>query len=103
MVSGSDAVEQCDTDGERAYGVAIYGVTADEINQGKLASVLTDGRAIVEASVAINEGQNVTTTNDGRAKVAASGDWIIGMCDEPSGAAGDECSVDLTKGGHLLA
>jgi hypothetical protein len=99
----TDSVTPCDTDGEDAYGVVLYSVSAAEILKGKLASVQTDGRAILEASEAIAAGQHVKTTNDGRAGVATTGDVVLGMCDEPATGVGNECSVDLSKrGGGVL-
>lgn len=91
----TDSVEMCDTDGEKAYGVVQYSVSAAEILKGKLASVQTEGRAILEAGEAINAGQPVKTLNDGRAGVATTGDVAIGECDEPASGAGVECSVHL--------
>src|SRR6266404_3106243 len=94
----TDSVEQCDTGGEDAYGVAIYSVSTLEIAKGKLVSVQTDGRAIVEAASAVGAGEYVTTDGDGKGVVATSGDVVLGMCDEPGGGtAGDEISVDLSK------
>lgn len=94
-----ETVKAVDTAGEIAYGVSLFSVSAAEINRGKGASVIIEGRAIVEASAAIAVGQLVSTTNDGRAKVAASGDYILGMCDEPAAGAGNECSVHLEISG----
>jgi Uncharacterized conserved protein (DUF2190) len=102
VADGNDEVEQCDADGEDAYGVAIFSVSTAEIAKKKLVSVHTDGRAIVEASEEIKVGEPVKTTNDGRAGVATTGDVVLGMCDEPAADAGSECSVDLSKRGGTL-
>jgi hypothetical protein len=99
LTVGSDAVDPCNTAGELAYGVAVFSVSAAEIAKGKLASVQTEGRAVVEASAAINRGQMVTTDNQGRAAVAATGNFILGVCDEPATGAGTECSVLLNFAG----
>lgn len=92
-----ETVIQCDSAGEAAYGVAVYSVSTAEIAKGKGCSVLTDGRAIVEAGSALPVGTLVATDADGKAVGAASGDAIAGMVDEPALLAGDECSVDLSK------
>ena len=103
VADGTDSVEMCDTGGEDAYGVALYSVSTDEIDKGKLVSVQTDGRAIVEAVTAITEGQYVATDSDGKANVATTGDVVLGMCDEPGGGTtGDEISVDLSKRSGII-
>lgn len=100
--SDGETVKQCDTLGEHPYGVALYGVSVAEIAKGKGASVLTEGRAIVEAAEALAVGTMVTTDANGKAKTAATGHWCAGMVDEPSTADATECSVDLSKGGHKI-
>jgi predicted RecA/RadA family phage recombinase len=94
-----ETVKACDTNGELAYGVSLFSVSNAEINRGKGASVIIEGRAILEASEAIAVGQLVSTTNDGRAQVATTGEYIIGVCDEPATGAGKECSVHLERSG----
>lgn len=90
-----ETAKQCDTLGELAFGVSLFSVSASEITKGKGVSVITDGRAIVEASAAIPVMSLVSTAADGRAKVAAAGEYIIGICDEPAAGAGNQCTVDL--------
>jgi hypothetical protein len=99
LTTASDAVDPCSVAGELAYGVALFSVSAAEITKGKLASVMVEGRAIVEASAAINRGQLVATTNVGKAAVATTGQFVLGICDEPSTADTTECAVVLTPGG----
>ena len=94
-----ETVKQCDTLGEKAYGVALFSVSSAEILKGKGCSIMTEGRAIVEAAAALAVGAVVTTDATGKAAAAASGNWILGVVDEPASGAGAECSVDLTKGG----
>lgn len=91
-----ETVKQCDTAGEAAFGVSEFDVSTAEIAKGKGVTCHTEGRAILEASEAIAVGQAVATTNDGRAKVATSGNYILGVCDEPASGAGNECSVMLS-------
>jgi hypothetical protein len=94
-----ETVKPCDTAGEKAFGVALFSVSAAEIVKGKGVSVFVDGRAIVEASAALAVGAVVTTDNVGRAAAAATGNWILGVVDEPASGAGAECSVLLSAGG----
>lgn len=98
-----ETVRACDTSGEKAYGVSLFSVSNAEINRGKGASVIIEGRAILEAAEAIAVGDLVSTDNVGRAQVANSGDFILGMCDEPAAQAGNECSVHLENAGAKAA
>jgi hypothetical protein len=101
-MSADQTVVQCTVAGERVYGVSMFSVTVGEIAKGKGASVLTDGRCVVEASEAIAVGQPVATAADGRAKIATTGNFIAGTCDEPASGAGAECSVDRTGAGGVV-
>jgi hypothetical protein len=101
--SDGETVKQCDTGGELAFGVSMFSVSASEITKGKGASVITEGRAIVEASEALAVGDPVATAADGRAAVAVSGDTVLGSIDEPATAEGNECTVHLWASGTVLA
>lgn len=94
-----ETVIQCSVDGESCFGVSMFSVSLAEIAQGKGCSVVTDGRAIVQAAAAIDVGVQVTTDVDGKAKAAAAGDQILGITDEPSLGADDYCSVYLDNMG----
>lgn len=100
--SADQTVVQCTVAGELAIGVSFFDVSAAEITKGKGASVLTEGRAIVEAGAAVAIGAKVTTDNQGRAITAATGNQVLGVCDEPAGGAGSECSVHLSLGGGVV-
>jgi hypothetical protein len=100
--SADQTVIQCSVAGEIAHGVSLFDVSAAEITKGKGASVLTEGRAIVEAATAITIGAKVTTDNQGRAAVAATGNNVLGICDEPASGTGAECSVHLGIGGGVV-
>lgn len=83
-------------------GVSLFAVSLAEIDKGKHASVLTIGRAIVEAgNNTPTIGGPATTDASGRAIAAASGNFILGYFDEvPDGVdAGYEVSVALTNAG----
>jgi Uncharacterized conserved protein (DUF2190) len=99
--SADQTVVQCTVLGETACGVALFDVAAAEITKGKGASVLTEGRAIVEAAAAIAIGAKVTTNASGQAITAATGNNVLGICDEPASGAGAECSVHLGIGGGV--
>lgn len=98
-----ETVVQCDHDGESAYGVSLYSVSSAEILRGKGVSVLTEGRAVVEAAGAIAVDDPVSTSANGRAQVAQTGDIILGRCDEPASTAGHECSVSLSTSSHAVS
>jgi len=91
-----ESVLQCNTAGEAAYGVSLFSCSVAEATRGKGVSVITDGRAVVEAGGTVNIGQLVTTDVNGRAVVAATGNYIIGMCDENGGGGtGTELGIML--------
>lgn len=91
--------------GDMVCGVSQFEVTAGEITKGKGASVRTEGRTEMEASMAINVGDEVAIAADGRAQTAAgaaAGARIIGVCDgHPSTLAGHRISVHLNLPGRL--
>lgn len=97
-----ETVKQCDTLGEFCYGVSLFSVSVAEISRGKGASVIIDGRAVLESAGAINAGTPVSSDALGRAKAAAAGEYICGWCDEPSTGAGNDCSVVLDKAGKFV-
>jgi Uncharacterized conserved protein (DUF2190) len=76
-------------------GVSKFSVSTTEIAHGKGCSVIIDGRAIVEASAALTQGTVVSVDSSGRAAAASSGNYVLGIVDEPAAAAGDYCSVLL--------
>jgi Uncharacterized conserved protein (DUF2190) len=94
-----ETVKQCDTLGEGAYGVSLFSTSSAEILKGKGCSVITDGRAVLEAAAAIAVGAAVTTDAVGRAITAVTGNQILGYCDEPATALGNDCSVMLGRAG----
>lgn len=98
-----ETVKQCDTQGERAFGVSLFSVSSGEITRGKGASIFTEGRAIVEAGAALAVGVEVMTDASGRAVAATAGNYILGVVDEPSGGTGQECSVVLSVASHAKA
>lgn len=83
-------------------GVVQHDVTADEINQGKGASICRIGATLMEASEAITVGTLVSVSANGRAAVASTGEVAIGICDEPAAGAGEYCRVTLDLPGRLM-
>ncbi len=79
-------VDQCDTEGEWALGVAKTPVSLsntqglDEVTAGKGVAVQVHGVAWVEASEAIAIGVEVGVGSDGTAITADSGDYVAGRC-----------------------
>ena len=101
--STGETVKQCDTQGEVAFGVSLFSVSSAEVLRGKGASVITDGRAIVEAGAQVAIGAAVMADATGRAITATSGNFILGYCDENAGgAAGDELGIALTLAGSKV-
>ena len=95
-----ETVKACDTQGENAYGAALFSVALAEVAKGKGCSVIIDGRAIVEAGATVPMGSLVMTAADGRAIVATTGNYILGYVDENGGgSAGDELGVVLILAG----
>lgn len=89
--------------GEPLAGVAKFSVSLAEIDKGKGCSVIMSGRAIVTASVQLDVGDVVTSDANGEAKVAAAGDWIGGVVDEPAANVGDDCTIVITCDGSKAA
>jgi len=92
---GTQSVTPITAVGDISVGVALFSVSAAEIIKGKKASIMTDGRVVMEAGVAITEGSVVYLDSVGRATNVATGATRIGVCDEPSSGTGAECSVSL--------
>lgn len=84
--------------GDNPCGVALFSVSSAEILKGKKASVMTEGRVVMEADGAITIGSKVYLAADGRASATATSATLIGICDEPALADGNECSVHLWAG-----
>ncbi len=101
VATDGETVKACDTQGENSYGVSLFSVSSMEIARGKGASVITDGRAIVEAGATVALGDLVMTDSVGRAITATTGNYILGQCDENGGgAAGDELGIVLSLAGN---
>lgn len=94
-----ETVKQCDAVGEQAYGVALFSVSVAEIAKGKGCSVITGGRAVVEAGAALPIGTQVSCDASGRAIVAIATHQVLGMVDEPAAGIGNDCTVNIRFGG----
>lgn len=82
-------------------GVAQVGVTAGELARGKGVSVRRMGATEMECSAAIAVGALVGMAADGRCKTAATGERVIGVCDEATAGAGERARVTLNLPGFL--
>jgi hypothetical protein len=102
-ITGEQQVSQCSVAGENAIGVAIFSVSTAEIAKGKGASVIEEGRAIVEAGVALVVGNKVATDNQGRAVVAVATNHVLGVVEKGASGAGSECTVHLAGVAGILA
>ena len=81
--SAANSVEECDSQGEAAMGVAV-----ETQANGEAVSVwmLSDGGIIpVEASASITVLDEITTGTAGKAEAAATGDVILGAVVEAAG------------------
>jgi predicted RecA/RadA family phage recombinase len=92
---GTQSVTPCTAEGDMVIGVALFSVSATEITKGKKASVMTEGRVVMEGAAAISEGTAVGIDGSGRAIAVNTGARIIGICDEPCAGVGLDCSVAL--------
>lgn len=90
-----ESVAPVSSQGETGLGIAQYGVTADEIDKGKGASVRLEGISIWVAGASITRGQKVTCQADGQCEPASSGDHVWGIAQQ-DGEAGDQIAVALS-------
>jgi hypothetical protein len=74
------------------------GVTMAAILDGYAGDVQIEGRAIVEAGVAITIGQKITGGTGGKAAVATAAQYIIGEAASAASADGQLFEVDLNPG-----
>jgi hypothetical protein len=84
-------------------GVAQVAVSAPEIVRGKGVSVRRMGATEWECSAAIAIGALVAMAADGRCKTAATGERVVGMCDEATLNAGERARVTMISGAGFLA
>ena len=84
-------------------GVAQVGVSAGEIVRGKGVSVRRMGATEWECSAAIAIGALVAMAADGRCKTAATGERVVGICDEATLNAAERARVTMISGVGFLA
>lgn len=97
-LDGDQKVRRSDALGQRALGVAVMDISADEAARGKSTAVMTLGIAYVEAGAAIARDAMVTTDATGRAVTAAGGNAIMGRARKAAGGAGELVPVFLSGG-----
>lgn len=88
---------------DQIAGVAQVAVSAGEILKGKGCQVRRMGATEWECSAAIAVGVPVAMAADGRCKTAATGERVVGICDEPTSNAGERARVTLNGGAGFLA
>lgn len=91
--TGPSTVEDCDTQGEGASGVAWAGAA-----DGEAVRVIRDGVALVEAGAAITAGASIMTDNVGRAITATATNKILGKVTEAASGPGDFIHAELQVG-----
>lgn len=102
-LSTADAVTPVTAEGDLVLGVAQFGVTADEITQGKGASVRVSGISLVKVGVGgVTVGTVVVSDAAGLAIASNSGARPLGVC-LATGVEGDYVPVLLTPGLPLVA
>ncbi len=90
----------CDTAGEAALGV-LLAQTPDEVAAGDAVSVQIKDVGLWLSGGSFDCGALLATDASGHAVEAQTGDFILGMALEASGAAGQLCRVQLVKGGFM--
>jgi len=92
---GTQKVTPVTAEGDMVIGVALFSVSAAEFAKGKKASVMTEGRVVMESAGAISEGAAVGIDGTGKAIAANTGARFIGICDEPCTGSGQDVGVHL--------
>jgi len=100
---GSETINICDTQGEKAIGVAQEELTASDATNSRIGNVQILGVSRVIAGAAITEFANVTVGADGRAEPAILGDVVVGIAMNAAAADGDHFDVLLTPSGYIVA
>lgn len=77
--TGARTVDQCDTAGEVALGVAMHDVDADNAAAGAHVNVRLMGIAVVEAGATVTQYGKVQTDASGRAIDATTADNQLGV------------------------
>lgn len=96
---GTQAVTPVTAANDTVVGVALFSVSATEIVKGKDASIMTEGRAVMEAAVTpIADGAKVYIDATGKATTVATSATFIGIADEGSTGVGSEVGVALRLG-----
>ena len=100
--STDEGVEQCDAQGEDGLGIAQFGVTTDEIDLGKGATVALAGISEWTVGTQVDKDQLVTTSAAGLCEPAGSGDSVWGRARQ-AGEAADRIAVELFQSKYIHA
>lgn len=100
------ATEHCevvDTAGELAIGICQEEISADDVDDGRVAAVRIMGISNCIAGAAIDQSAEVTVADDGRVVTAGAGDRVLGVATIAASAAGDWVTVLLSPAGRVAA
>ncbi len=96
-------VDQCDTAGEAALGVAMHNVEAADATEGAHANIRLVGIAVVEAGAAVSLDDIVATDSVGRGITGVSTNLQLGKAIGAAAAAGDLFAVLLANPNAQIA
>ncbi len=98
-----EVLNECDTQGELALGVAQEEISAGDATNSRVANVRLLGISRVIAGAAISIFTEVTVGADARAEAATTGDRVAGIALQAAAADGDHIDVLLTPAGPTAA
>lgn len=96
-------VDQCDTQGEAALGVAQHAVSAADAASGAHANIRLVGIAVVEAGAAVSLDDIVVTDSVGRGITGATTNLQLGLALGAAAGAGDLFAVLLANPNAQIA
>lgn len=79
-------------------GDMVAGVLVEAVASGAVATAQVDGIAKVVAGGTLKVGERVASDTNGKAVIAASNDYVVGIC-RTACVSGDITSVNLTRAG----
>ena len=82
---------------------AAFGVLINDPASGQAATIVTNGRVIVEVGTGgLTAGDLVGVDANGEAVTAATSDVVVGICVDGA-AAGERATIDFFRGGNAAA
>lgn len=101
--TGDNIVDQCDSQGESAFGVVVEDVDQSEADGASIWPLNRGGIVPVEASAAVTAGVDVTTSANGRVELAASSDIVLGTAVEAASGAGHVIGIAINDAQRVVA